>query len=292
MIKRCPSCNRTYSDESISFCLADGALLSAPYGSTRDEPPPTEVLPPPTRAAVPPTQPAKPAVPTMTRPPEYRPVTLAEADDTPKGRAGLIWVVIAVGVLSLVGIGLVVRSALSDSNESVATAQASPSPPINGTPASIASPNASPNLSNVPASTTPVTRNSPAANSSPNTSEADPVLFPTDSRQLATPTPSPAIDAAKIYNASEVDQKVMITSQPKPAYTEEARKNQIAGVVVLRAVFSASGEVTNIRAVSGLPNGLTERAIAAARQIKFVPATKDGRPVSVSMQLRYNFDLY
>jgi ABC-type uncharacterized transport system ATPase subunit len=28
-MKRCPTCNRTYSDESLSFCLKDGALLSA-----------------------------------------------------------------------------------------------------------------------------------------------------------------------------------------------------------------------------------------------------------------------
>jgi len=41
-----------------------------------------------------------------------------------------------------------------------------------------------------------------------------------------------------------------------------------------------------------LPFGLTEQAIAAARQIKFVPAVKDGRPVSVFMQLEYNFNLY
>lgn len=30
-MKRCPECNRTYADETFSFCLADGALLSAPY---------------------------------------------------------------------------------------------------------------------------------------------------------------------------------------------------------------------------------------------------------------------
>lgn len=30
-MKRCPQCNRTYFDETFSFCLADGALLSAPY---------------------------------------------------------------------------------------------------------------------------------------------------------------------------------------------------------------------------------------------------------------------
>ena len=46
------------------------------------------------------------------------------------------------------------------------------------------------------------------------------------------------------------------------------------------------------RAVQSLPFGLTERAIAAARMIRFRPATRDGRPVNVYMQLEYNFNLY
>jgi uncharacterized membrane protein len=31
--KQCPQCNRTYSDETLTFCLSDGALLSAPSDS-------------------------------------------------------------------------------------------------------------------------------------------------------------------------------------------------------------------------------------------------------------------
>jgi hypothetical protein len=46
---------------------------------------------------------------------------------------------------------------------------------------------------------------------------------------------------------------------------------------------------TNIRVASGLPYGLTEQAITAARQIKFTPAMIDGTPVSMWMQLEYNF---
>ena len=61
---------------------------------------------------------------------------------------------------------------------------------------------------------------------------------------------------------------------------------------MLRVVFARHGAVVQIRAVHTLPFGLTERAIAAARQIKFVPAVKGGRPVSVFMQLEYNFNLY
>jgi TonB family protein len=99
-------------------------------------------------------------------------------------------------------------------------------------------------------------------------------------------------DYNKIFSGKDVTSKARVLSKPEPQYTEEARKNQVTGTVVLRAVFTSGGQVTNIRAVSGLPNGLTERAIAAARNIKFVPATKDGRPVSMYIQLEYNFNLY
>ncbi|MFN2406712.1 MAG: energy transducer TonB [Pyrinomonadaceae bacterium] len=95
-----------------------------------------------------------------------------------------------------------------------------------------------------------------------------------------------------IFRGSEVDQRARLLAKPEPQYTEDARKNQISGTVMLRAVFSSSGEVVQIRALNTLPFGLTERAIAAARRIRFVPAIKDGRPVSVYMQLEYNFNLY
>ena len=94
------------------------------------------------------------------------------------------------------------------------------------------------------------------------------------------------------YGMLEVDQRPRVLSKMEPQYTEEARRNQIAGTVLLRALFASSGEVVQIRAVQSLPFGLTERAIAAARQIKFVPAMKGGRAVSVYMHLEYNFNLY
>jgi len=96
----------------------------------------------------------------------------------------------------------------------------------------------------------------------------------------------------RIYTGRDVTSKARLISKPEPQYTEDARKNQIVGTVVLKVVFASNGSVTNIRTVSGLPYGLTERAIAAARQIKFQPATKDGHPVSMWMQLEYNFNLY
>jgi len=99
-------------------------------------------------------------------------------------------------------------------------------------------------------------------------------------------------EADRIYSSPEVTQRARVLFKPEPQYTEEARKNAITGTVILRVVFSKSGEVTNIRAMQSLQGGLTEKAIAAARQIRFVPATRNGQPVSMYMQLEYNFNLY
>ena len=96
----------------------------------------------------------------------------------------------------------------------------------------------------------------------------------------------------RIFTGKDVTTKARLLAKPEPQYTEDARKNQVTGTVVLKVVFASNGTVQNIRTVSGLPYGLTERAIAAARQIKFVPATKDGHQVSMWMQLEYNFNLY
>jgi len=99
-------------------------------------------------------------------------------------------------------------------------------------------------------------------------------------------------DYSRIFQNREVTTKARLLAKPEPQYTEEARKNQITGTVVLKVVFASSGQITNIQTMRGLPYGLTEKAIAAARNIRFEPATKDGHKVSTWMQLEYNFNLY
>ncbi len=96
----------------------------------------------------------------------------------------------------------------------------------------------------------------------------------------------------RIYKTTEVTTKARILKRPPPSYTEEARKSLVSGTVVLRAIFAYDGQVRGIRIVSGLPEGLTFRAIEAARRIKFIPATVNGQPVSQFIQIEYNFNLY
>jgi TonB family protein len=106
-----------------------------------------------------------------------------------------------------------------------------------------------------------------------------------------TPNNGP-VDYTKVFLPGEVDRQARILSKPIPDYTEEARKNNVQGVVELRVVLAASGEVSNIRVVQRLPFGLSERAVVAAKQLKFTPAMKDGRAVSQSQVLDYKFGLY
>jgi TonB family protein len=87
----------------------------------------------------------------------------------------------------------------------------------------------------------------------------------------------------KVYTGREVTRKVRLLSKPGASYVGHT------GVVVLKAVFGSSGKVTKIDVVSGTPE-LAEVCIKAARQITFEPAIKDGRFVSMWMQLEYNFN--
>jgi TonB family protein len=106
------------------------------------------------------------------------------------------------------------------------------------------------------------------------------------------PLPGAATDDERPVSGREVTRKTVVVAKPEPTYTDDARQHQVTGTVVLRCVFRSSGAVTNITAMSRLEHGLTEKAIAAAQQIRFIPAVKDGRFVSMYMQLEYNFNLY
>jgi TonB family protein len=83
-----------------------------------------------------------------------------------------------------------------------------------------------------------------------------------------------------------------ILYREKAKYTREARDNKVEGTVVLSVVFGADGQIGDVRVIQGLPHGLTENAIIAANKIRFEPAIKDGRPVSVRGVLEFTFNIY
>lgn len=92
--------------------------------------------------------------------------------------------------------------------------------------------------------------------------------------------------------AGENKTSLKILKKVPARYTDNARSSNISGDVRLYVLFAASGRISHIIVLKGLGYGLDEQAINAAREIKFEPATADGKPVSVVKQVSYTFTIY
>jgi TonB family protein len=298
-VKHCPTCNRSYPDETLNFCLADGAFLldekdsqatiASPAPRSSDMP--TLLLPEP--------QPAQKDAGKKT-------VISSEPMFTsfgpePKGKSNpLLWVVCGLFTLVIVVIifkTLLVNNPSSTNKNAVDVATLTNSNSVARTAPEVSNTNTqgvmipSPNSSN--ANRDPkLYKNLPYDDYGDPRSKGIGGQKETNVNETPTTKPTEPEDYSRVFAPKEVTQKARILSRPEPQYTEEARRNQVSGTVVLKTVFSSSGQVTNIRAVSGLPYGLTEKAIEAARMIRFSPAMKDGRAVSQYVQIEYNFNLY
>ncbi len=77
----------------------------------------------------------------------------------------------------------------------------------------------------------------------------------------------------------------------EPIYPEAARRARIEGAVILSLIIGQSGTVESIEVLRGLPLGLTEAAVEAARQWVFEPSTYRGRPTAVQYNLTVRFTL-
>lgn len=85
---------------------------------------------------------------------------------------------------------------------------------------------------------------------------------------------------------------LQVTYKPKPSYTDAARQNQVQGKVTLRVTFLASGSIGGVSTIKGLPYGLTEQAIAAARSMRFTPAMVNGVRRDTVRTVEFSFAIY
>ena len=82
-----------------------------------------------------------------------------------------------------------------------------------------------------------------------------------------------------------------ILREVKPDYTEEGRRRNIEGDVVLEIVVRRDGTVGSVKLLQGLGAGLDQRAIEAVRQWRFSPAKRYGTPVDVMVEVAMEFKL-
>lgn len=83
-----------------------------------------------------------------------------------------------------------------------------------------------------------------------------------------------------------------VISKPRPSYTDVARQNNVQGQVKVAILFSATGNIRHVLVLEGLPYGLSEEAVKAAREIRFEPAKRNGKPISVVKMVMYGFNIY
>ncbi len=106
----------------------------------------------------------------------------------------------------------------------------------------------------------------------------------------ASTRPTPALKAKP--KPSGLTRPLKILSKPRPGYTKKASQLNIEGTVILRVTFLSTGKIGAVIPIKSLPHGLTERAIAAARKIRFTPPLRNGQPYSVTKRVQFNFTNY
>lgn len=82
-----------------------------------------------------------------------------------------------------------------------------------------------------------------------------------------------------------------VVSRVEPQYGDEARAARVQGTIILEVVIHKDGTVDIRRVVQSLGYGLDESAIEALKQWVFKPATKNGAPVDVTLNVEVNFNL-
>ena len=105
----------------------------------------------------------------------------------------------------------------------------------------------------------------------------------------------PAATSSETTENSKADYSLplLVLRQQKAHYTDEARIRSVDAVVKLRIKLGANGVVESIIVVGKQDlYGLTNEAIKAARQIKFLPPEIDGKPVATEIRRDYTFDIH
>jgi TonB family protein len=79
---------------------------------------------------------------------------------------------------------------------------------------------------------------------------------------------------------------------PEPEFSEKARRAKYQGTVVLSIVVDRKGNISRVSLVRALGMGLDQNAMEGVTRWRFDPATRNGQPVAVKMNIEVSFNLY
>ena len=105
--------------------------------------------------------------------------------------------------------------------------------------------------------------------------------------QIESGTKNSDTTSARVQVPTDVMQRLLV-HQVQPVYPEEARRENLQGVIALDIVVAPDGSVVSTRALNG-PDVLAQAAMDALRWWKFQPYLVNGKPVTVETTMAVEF---
>jgi outer membrane biosynthesis protein TonB len=118
--------------------------------------------------------------------------------------------------------------------------------------------------------------------------------------------PKPNPDASGKYHVGDGVTAPILIYSVEPEFSEQARKQKIAGSCVVSMTVGTDGKVSDVRVVSSIADSLSkpdkkdraaalsldEKAVEAVQQYRFKPATFQGKPVPVDLKVGISFQVF
>jgi protein TonB len=129
-------------------------------------------------------------------------------------------------------------------------------------------------------------------------SSSDGIAVPMAAKVVEPVAPPPVMSKPKLLVAKRTEPEcleALVKPRPlalvRPSYTEDARRARVEGRVRIELAVNEQGVVTNAKVLDSLGHGLDEAALAAARDLRFAPATHCKKPVSSPFVIAMRFVL-
>jgi len=145
----------------------------------------------------------------------------------------------------------------------------------------------------------------PAAPSTqpPAAQPAQPASATTPNQAAPAEPPSPNPDVSVIHQVGGGVTPPKALSIPEPSFTPLARKQRVSGIVTVQLIVDAQGNPQYVHVSKSLADSVDQKhreaalsldqaALDAVKQYKFAPATIDGKPVAVYLNVEVNFKLF
>jgi TonB family protein len=96
----------------------------------------------------------------------------------------------------------------------------------------------------------------------------------------------------QVFHVGDRVKPPRVVYAPDPEYSETARREEQQGTDVLRVIVTSEGQVAKVEMARIIGYGLDQKAVNAVCNWKFTPASKDGKPVAVEINIEVSFRLY